>query len=118
MKALSVKQPWASMIAEGKKTIETRTWPTKYRGDILICASKKSEAHGFPTGCAICVAQLVDCRLMVEDDYLAACCPPRADMYSWVLENIRQVKPFPVKGQLRIFEVEMPDAFNGRGNDA
>jgi hypothetical protein len=32
MKALSVKQPWANMIASGKKTIETRKWPTDYRG--------------------------------------------------------------------------------------
>lgn len=33
-KALSVKQPYASMIAQGSKTIETRNWPTEYRGDL------------------------------------------------------------------------------------
>lgn len=36
---LSVLQPWASLIAEGKKRIETRSWPTRYRGRILIHAS-------------------------------------------------------------------------------
>lgn len=41
MKALSVKQPWASLIDDGTKTIETRKWSTRYRGDLLICASQK-----------------------------------------------------------------------------
>lgn len=42
MKALSIRQPWASLIAEGHKTIETRTWaPWKgYRGPLAIHASK------------------------------------------------------------------------------
>jgi len=38
MHALSVKQSFASLIARGRKTKETRTWKTKYRGDLLICA--------------------------------------------------------------------------------
>ena len=32
MKALSVPQPWAEVIARGEKTIEVRTWSTKHRG--------------------------------------------------------------------------------------
>ena len=40
MKALSIKQPWATLIAEGYKTIETRTWAVKYRGPLAIHASK------------------------------------------------------------------------------
>jgi len=39
MKALSIKQPWASLIAHGLKDIENRTWATKYRGKIYIHAS-------------------------------------------------------------------------------
>ena len=42
MKALSVKEPWASLIRSGKKTIETRTWNTNYRGKLLICTSQKT----------------------------------------------------------------------------
>ena len=38
MKALSIWQPWASLI--GVKLIETRSWPTNYRGQLLICAAK------------------------------------------------------------------------------
>ncbi len=41
MKALSIKQPWASLIAHGIKDIENRTWATKYRGTIYIHASSK-----------------------------------------------------------------------------
>lgn len=31
-KAISLKQPWANWVAEGKKMIETRKWTTRYRG--------------------------------------------------------------------------------------
>lgn len=42
MKALSIKQPWASLIAHGIKDIENRTWKTHFRGRIFIHASAKS----------------------------------------------------------------------------
>jgi hypothetical protein len=41
MKALSIQQPWASLIASGAKIYETRSWPTQWRGDIAIHASKQ-----------------------------------------------------------------------------
>ncbi len=41
MKALSAKQPWANLIAAGEKTIETRTWATRYRGPLLIVSSRR-----------------------------------------------------------------------------
>lgn len=40
MKALTIKQPWASLIVHGIKDIENRTWRTDYRGPLLIHASK------------------------------------------------------------------------------
>lgn len=42
MKALTLWQPWASLIAVGAKTIETRSWPTKHRGRIAIHAAQRS----------------------------------------------------------------------------
>lgn len=39
MKTLSIKQPWASLIAHGIKDIENRSWRTHYRGKIYIHAS-------------------------------------------------------------------------------
>ena len=41
MKALSIKQPWASLIAHGIKDIENRTWKTNFRGRIYIHACGK-----------------------------------------------------------------------------
>lgn len=41
MKTLSILQPWASLVAHGHKKIETRSWNTKYRGELLIHASEK-----------------------------------------------------------------------------
>jgi hypothetical protein len=38
MKAITIRQPWAQLIAAGLKTIETRSWPTKYRGPLAIHA--------------------------------------------------------------------------------
>lgn len=46
MRALSLTQPWATLMAIGAKTIETRSWPTRYRGGFAIHASK-----GFPADC-------------------------------------------------------------------
>lgn len=47
MKAMSIWQPWATLIAIGAKKIETRGWPTRHRGTIAIHASKggQTEVH-------------------------------------------------------------------------
>ena len=46
MKAISIKQPWASLIVNGYKDIENRSWRTSYRGKILIHASSKPVIGG------------------------------------------------------------------------
>jgi hypothetical protein len=46
VRGLSITQPWASLVALGQKTIETRSWSTSYRGVLFIQAAK-----GFPTDC-------------------------------------------------------------------
>ena len=43
MKVLSIKEPWASLIVNGHKCYEFRSWKTKYSGKILIHASKSTE---------------------------------------------------------------------------
>jgi activating signal cointegrator 1 len=40
MLALTLRQPWASLVAIGAKRLETRSWATKYRGDLAIHSSK------------------------------------------------------------------------------
>ena len=66
MKAISLKQPWANLVACGYKTLETRTWTTSYRGELLICSSASGEIE--PTGCALALVKLVDCREMEDGD--------------------------------------------------
>lgn len=39
--ALSIQQPWSWLIVNGHKDIENRSWPTRYRGEVLIHAGKK-----------------------------------------------------------------------------
>ena len=129
MKAISVKQPWASVICwrprlrayledlgfTGQKTIETRTWPTEYRGEILIAASKKPLYGLLPAGEAVCIARLIDCRPMTKDDEIAAQCEVYPGAWAWVLEDIRPIEPFAVRGQLGIYEVEIPAQTAGFG---
>lgn len=40
MKVLTIKQPWATLIMQGNKRYEFRSWQTKYRGELLIHAGK------------------------------------------------------------------------------
>lgn len=105
MKALSVKQPWASMIRNGPKTIETRTWKTDYRGPLLIVSSKKPNFE--PAGYALVVVNLVDCRPMIKGpDEKAACCDYYFGAWSWILEDAKPIPPFPVRDKLGLYEVD------------
>lgn len=88
MKALTIYQPWASLIALGEKRIETRGWATNYRGPIAIHAGKKpfntdsyfdrelypfADALGLhdifsfdalPYGGILAICNLVDCKFI------------------------------------------------------
>ncbi len=119
IKALSVKQPWANMIASGKKTIETRTWRTNYRGLLLIVSSKLPDTAAMPAsecpgpfGVALCIVEVMDCRRMLPGDIHAACCGWGSELYSWVLRPgaVRQIEPpFAVRGRPGLFDVEVPE---------
>ena len=71
MKAITIKQPWATLIAKGYKKYEFRTWRTKYRGDILIHAGKGIDKKAmkkfehlnleYPSGFIIAKAKITDC---------------------------------------------------------
>lgn len=45
MKTISIQQPWAQLICEGVKDIENRTWPTKFRGRVLIHVGVKIDEN-------------------------------------------------------------------------
>jgi hypothetical protein len=99
MWAISVRQPWASLIATGAKTIETRTWQCPWRGDLLICATK-------PDSCALCIVEIYDCRPMEPQHWPAAKCDPYPKAYGWWFRNVRPVEPVHIRGMLRRFHVE------------
>lgn len=106
MKALSIRQPWASRIASGRKTIELRSWRTNYRGPILVLAGGRpwgKMAPEGPLGVAVCIVDLVDVRRAVAVDENAANIIPPEDWFAWVLENPRPVRNVPVKGRLGLY---------------
>lgn len=112
MKAISIRQPWASMIASRQKTIETRSWGTTYRGPLLIVASKRPLIKGpgsvyLPTGVAVCRCKLINCRPMRKEDEAASCCETYPGAYAWVLGSIQITHGFHVKGRLGLFDVDV-----------
>lgn len=117
-KALSVKQPYAGYIADGLKKIEVRSKPTKYRGRLLICASKdgKPDNNAPGYGCTLAFVDLYDCKPLSEltpeeweqtklPTYLVEKIRESGKGYGWFLKNPRKVIEFPVKGQLGIFNL-------------
>ena len=84
VKALTLTQPWATLVAAGEKKIETRSWATHYRGPIAIHAAKNyptcardlamkppfaaalhrtfgADAPALPLGAVVAVVELTDC---------------------------------------------------------
>ena len=116
MKTLAIRQPWISLIAEGDKTIEVRSWPTHHRGPLLLVASGKpmhieheGERYTRPAGCQVCTVELVDCRPLKAADLRAACLDdvPGFDIagqWAWLLRNPRDVAEVPHKGRLRLYD--------------
>lgn len=106
LKAISLKQPWANLVASGKKTIETRKWSTNYRGDLVICSSQNPKIE--PYGKALCIVELYDVKPMAKADEKKASIKLYPGAYAWLLRNLRPISPpIPVKGSLGIFNLKM-----------
>lgn len=92
MKALTLHQPWATLVASGVKTIETRSWQTSYRGPLAIHAGKRwptveesllleslgwppiacllalaRKAPAIPYGAVVATCELIDCAPSVRE---------------------------------------------------
>lgn len=119
MKALSVRQPYAGLIAEGMKTVECRSWQTSHRGDILICSSSQwapgnykippEKIDFFTLGVALCIVNLYDIVSFTKCHLKGACMDKYVGgNYAWLLKNPRVIEePFKVRGKLRLFEVDI-----------
>lgn len=135
MKALSLRQPWAWLIAAGIKDTENRGWPTKFRGRFLIHASKSKEikvqgigdewivrrltpdqlvqyrAATLVYGAIIGEATLAECRFRFgeENDNLYSIWA-EAGLYGFQVADPKlYAEPIPCRGALGFFEpnVEM-----------
>ena len=94
MKALSVRGDYVMDMITGKKKIEYRTWQTKYRGPLLMCSTTKKVAGAAP-GYALCVANLKSIEWSDFDEE-----------FHWNIELRDLIEPVPVKGQLKLFNVD------------
>lgn len=119
MRVLTIHQPYASLIANGEKWTENRTWFTEYRGPLAIHAGlyqgrvPKSDREMYSWGSIIAVAEMVACvnhRDCWRQDE-AALIPGskktwgefRSHVHAegpccFVLENVRRVEPYEITG--------------------
>lgn len=123
MKALSLRQPWAELILQGKKTIETRKWNTKFRGEFYIHAAKQIDKEAckhfkidqttLTTGALVGKATLVDVRSytsseeFIADNHLHCAGQLNFRKCGFVLKDVKRIKPKACKGQLGFFEVKI-----------
>lgn len=127
MKVITIKQPFATLIAEGLKQYEFRTWKTKYRGKILIHAGmgidkkamKKFEYLNlkYPSGCIIAKGEITDC-IEVDDHFREELVKKDKIVYSGVIkqkewkgygfkiENIKKIDPIFIKGKLSLWDYD------------
>lgn len=133
MKALTLTQPWATLMALQAKRIETRSWKTPYRGELVIHAAKgfpgdakdfcgsagvRAVTGGwtpaqFPLSRGLCVVRLIDC-IPTEDKRLAQFFTVPNEVwfgdygpgrFAWVTEFVRTVEDERiVKGALGLWE--------------
>ncbi len=127
MKVLSLIEPYATLIKEKKKMIETRSWKTNYRGELYIHASataipkdwKNQEVMKFVDvsklsyGYILCKCNLVDCQYMTKEyvehmkkehpmEYL--CGVYKEGRYAWILDSITPLEhPIKAKGSLNLW---------------
>ena len=123
MKTLSIRQPWASLIAFGEKTIEVRSWSTSFRGRLLIHASGRDiieDGLTLPAGYAIATVEVVEVRPFTAEDLETACLDamPEGPHFAWVLRDAQEIEPFPVKGKLGLYEIDaLPLPLEGSGEE-
>ena len=116
MKALSVHQPWAELIRQGRKTIELRRRPTHYRGPIAIVSTVRKpdpdlckrfglDPAELPLGTTRCVVELFDSRPATDADAEGACCGIESGEEAYLLGAPTPCEPTRVRGQQGWYDV-------------
>lgn len=136
MKALTLHQPWAWLVAEGLKQYETRSWATSYRGPLAIHAGKRKpkveECSGeilvalrsihpcasaallsLDRGAVVCIVDLVECipverldQIDISIDRAFGNFTP--GRFAWKLANVRKIEPVAVRGAQGLWEWTQP----------
>lgn len=119
MKVLSLKQPYAELILEGRKTIELRKWNTDLRGEFLIHSSKTPDIDamkrfGFnelPLGFVLGKAKLIDVKrynreesLNDRDKHLSS---KSFEGFGFMLGDVERVTPIAARGNLNFWNLEL-----------
>lgn len=109
MKVITLKQPWATLVAEGLKKYEFRSWKYNYRGEILIHAGKgidkeaiKKFEHlklNYPHSKIIAKVKILDCielndeinKQIIEENELIYGHKYYRTGYAWKLELIEKI---------------------------
>lgn len=128
MRVLSIREPFASLIASGDKKIETRSFKTNYRGELFIHASGKEidksivdntyinnmiKDRKMQFGKIICRVKLVDCVYMdqefinsIKDTKEYQLGLYKEGRYAWILDNVELIEPIIAKGRLNIWNYQ------------
>lgn len=110
MKVITLKQPWATLVAEGLKKYEFRSWKFNYRGEILIHAGKgvdkeamKKFEHlnlNYPQAKIIAKVKILDCielndginRQIIEENESVYGHKYDRTGYAWKLEVVEKIE--------------------------
>jgi len=133
--AMTLHQPWASLIAKGCKQYETRDWPTNHRGLIVIHAGRKPKGkqelrehdkvvasfkdllnEDCPYSSVIAIAELTDVICMTEE-FIKEQSPTELRCGNWAvgryafkLENVRPLAPIPATGKQGLWKFDQEAA--------
>lgn len=115
IKALSIQQPWAWLVAQGYKNVENRGWPTHHRGPVLIHASKRPDPRiaditaaiwerfgilipdTLEYGGIVGMATIIDCTQRSDSPWFRG-------PYGFILRDASPLPFTPCTGQLGFFD--------------
>lgn len=122
MKVITLKQPWATLVAEGLKKYEFRSWKIGYRGEILIHAGKGVDSQymkkfehlnlTYPKSKIVAKVVIEDCieltdeinKKIIEENELVYGNNQHRTGYAWKLTNIKKISSDKeLKGKLGIW---------------
>ncbi len=127
MKVLTIRQPWATLIMQGNKRFEFRSWQTKYRGELLIHAGKGVDKEAvkrlekylpkdLPLGKILGKVMLVDC-IRMSPEFKEELLKENSDIYAkssfnenfgWQLENVQVFDvPIDAVGHLSLWKYDV-----------